>query len=163
MRNPSSKLWRTKVDLGLSTTDAAINHPLDAPLTKTVSHEATYYISQNAKGQRIDVPNSFNVHPALLNELRNRNPRLCNYHHLLRDCNDRFCPYDHNSTLTAREFEALTYLSRSQRCPQGSACVERCIKGHMCPSGRNCRHGTACRHADLHDIDTAVATKIMVS
>lgn len=151
MKSPSSMLWRTKTDLGFYTPDVNYNLP--------TGRAALNRIYQNTKGQRIDIPKELHVNPGLINEIRDREPRLCNSHHLVRGCTKGFCSYDHNSVLSDREFEALMYLSRCQLCPQGSACTfEKCIKGHMCPNGKNCRHGNDCRWADLHGIDTAVAT-----
>lgn len=155
MRSQSSKVWRTKVEIHSPLSGATI---IEAP-----GREHLGCIFQNSEGQRVDVPNEISAHPGLIAELRERKPRLCNYHHLIRDCSYDFCTYDHKSSLTYRQLEALMYLCRGQRCPQGSACVDRCFKGHMCPNGRNCRHSNDCKFADLHGIDTGIATKFMVS
>jgi len=131
--------------------DAASN-PMPAHLTPGT-------ILRNAQDQRIDIPEQLNINLDLVNELRNRQPRLCNSHYLVRGCTNESCPFDHSSTLSDDEFEALLYLSRSQRCPQGSSCTHaHCIKGHMCPNGSNCRHGNRCRFASFHGIDTDICT-----
>jgi len=164
MQDPSSRLWRTTVDLNSPLKDAAINqapntftkHAKRVAVTRPTDREGPSRIALNDKWQRIDIPKELHVNLALVNELRKRSPRLCNSHHLLGGCTDRACPYDHSSMLTNHEFEALLYLSRGQRCPKGSDCIDTCFKGHMCPNGRNCRHGNDCRFADMHGIDTTV-------
>lgn len=176
MRSASAKLWRTRVDLDVPIPDPSdvstpitgtsdTPNPISSPnrntsITPTNDRESPSCIFQNRRGQRIDVPKELHVAPVLFNELKRRNPRLCNSHHLLGSCTNIFCPYDHNSILSDHEFGALLSLSRSQRCPQGSACTDPCFKGHMCPNGRSCRHGNDCRFSDLHGIDTAIVTEL---
>lgn len=173
------KLWRNREDPGKTTP------PTDQPFMKetgnqsmsqattswpsvpTPNHQATGglindRIFQNSKGQRIDVPTELHPDPAAINSVRDRDPRFCNAHHLLRACFQSYCPYDHDTELTKREFEALLSVSRGQRCPQGSACkVAKCTKGHMCPNGPNCRFGSGCKYADLHGMDTEIVQWIM--
>jgi hypothetical protein len=148
-------------DLDLHTTMLATIQPQTptryAAIDQSINPSASSRISYNALGQRIDIPTSYNISSALINSLRDRHPRLCNTHHLMRNCMNEHCAYDHNSTLNPHERAALLYLSRSQVCPQGSSCtLDMCIKGHMCPNGRNCKHGSGCRFADLHGIDMVV-------
>lgn len=165
MRNPSSMLWRTRRDPGFYKPNPAASQSTghastDQPTDRAVSD----YISQNFEGLRIDMPTELHVNPTLINALRDREPRFCNAHHLVRGCTNPYCSYDHDSVLNEREFEALLCLSRSQRCPQGSACTwVKCTKGHMCPNGRNCKFGNSCKFADLHGIDTEVAREVMES
>ena len=157
MRKPASMLWRTKRDSDFYKQTARAS----TPPVRTIPDR----VYQNSKGQRIDVPKQLHVNPALLFEIRDRHPRLCNAHHLFRSCTKGdYCPYDHHSKLTDRELEALVFISRSQVCPQGSACTfGKCTKGHMCLNGDSCKHGNSCRFGDLHDIDTEIATEVTAS
>ena len=154
MKSPSSMRWRIKKEPCFNTQSVKYDLP----------NAAFSHIYRNSKGQRIDIPKELHVDLDLLNDIRDRDPRLCNPHHLVHGCTKGDCFYDHDSVLSDREFEALIYLSRRQRCLYGSACtLQKCIKGHMCLNGKNCKHGNDCRFADLHGIDTAVATKVMGS
>lgn len=150
MRSFSARSWRTKKET-LSSMDTS---------PSTEPHRYSF-VFQNSKGQRVDVPQELDVSLGLINELRNRKPRLCNTFYLKGSCNMEACPYDHTTALSNRELEALMCLSRSVRCPQGSACADtKCTKGHMCANGRKCKHGNDCRFADFHGMDTEVATQL---
>jgi hypothetical protein len=121
------------------------------------AQQSVGHIFHNAQRQRVDVPEEWSIRPFTINAIRDREPRLCNSHYLVNNCTKDPCPYDHDSRLSDDEFAALLYLSRSQPCPQGSACNSIfCIKGHMCPNGKNCKHGNDCRFAHLHGMDTTV-------
>jgi hypothetical protein len=151
-------------DTAISTTMQPQTPSSYATIDPSIDPSAPSRISYNALGQRIDIPTSYNISSALINSLRDRHPRLCNAHHLMRNCVNEHCAYDHNSTLNPHERAALMYLSRSQVCPQGSSCTfDKCIKGHMCPNGRHCKHGSECRFADLHGIDMVVVREVVGS
>jgi hypothetical protein len=128
----------------------------------TTSRPTPDRVFQNSEGQRIDIPTELHVNPSLAHSMRDRRQRFCNAHYLLRDCFQASCQYDHDTELSEREFEALLYLSRSQRCPQDSNCTSsKCTRGHMCPNGTTCRFGDECKFANLHGIDTIVAKEVM--
>ena len=186
MQSHSSQFWRTTIDLDLTlnfrTSDADVPHrhvfnqsePMvklppnlldkinagSQPCPFSKGRQGPRGVYQNPQGQRVDVPNQLNLNPHMAKELRQRKVRLCNAHHLLDSCPNGNCPYDHESVLTDDEFEALLCLSRSVRCPFGSACTHVCCKGHMCPYGRKCRYGYDCKFSDLHDIDTTVSERL---
>ncbi|KIW22014.1 uncharacterized protein PV07_12588 [Cladophialophora immunda] len=129
----------------------------DTRLHLLIPNNSVGKILRNANNQRIDLPEGLAVHPSTLNGIRDRNKRLCNSHYLTNNCLKNDCDYDHNSRLNDGEYAALLYLSRTQPCPQGSACnTLLCVKGHMCPNGMICKYGGACKFAHLHGIDTAV-------
>src|ERR1700744_5365522 len=108
---------------------------------------------RNANFQRIDLPEKLVIPTSTLNAIRDRPQRICNAHYLANHCPDNNCGYGHTKRLTYGEYAALLYLSRSQPCPQGSACnVALCVKGHMCPNGRSCKYGASCKFAHLHGI-----------
>lgn len=189
MRSQSSQFWRTSIDSDLdlnfrtSDADAANHHVFDQskPVVKigpglrdrinTVTQPSPFpegrkgprCVYQNFRGQRVDVPDELNPNPPLTSELRDREQRLCNAHHLLRSCPNENCPYDHISVLADDEFESLLCLSKSVRCPSGSACTGVCFKGHMCPYGRKCGYGDDCKFTDLDDIDTTIANRLIGS
>lgn len=187
MRSQSSQFWRTTIDLDLdldfsiTNADTANSHVPDQSKAvvrtgqpnsrgringsdqqqhySVLDRTEPRYVYQNSKGQRVDMPDELSLNPPLIYELRHRQQRLCNAHHLLRDCPNENCPYDHLSVLTDDEFEALLCLSRSVRCTSGSICDQVCFKGHMCPYGRKCKYGSDCKFVDLHDIDTSQLTR----
>jgi hypothetical protein len=116
----------------------------------------------NSAGQRIDIPTELTYDKTIVTNLRDREQRFCNVHHLLGECYQAACPYDHDTELTDAQFEALQWLARSQRCPRDSDCTStRCTRGHMCPNGTGCTFGTRCTFADLHGIDTVVVAEVM--
>lgn len=112
MRSQSSQFWRTSIDSDLdlnfrtSDADAANHHVSDQskPVVKigpglrdrinTVTQPSPVpegrkgprCVYQNFRGQRVDVPDELNPNPPLTSELRDREQRLCNAHHLLRSC-----------------------------------------------------------------------------
>ena len=154
MRRDSSHLWRTNVEVDSGSTS------LNTTNDQLSNFKDPGGIYQNAAGQRIDVPQEYNLNPALIAGLKSRRNRLCHTHYFHGTCVRRNCPYDHNSILTDPELDALRYISRSQRCPNNSNCVHNCLKGHMCPNSRYCRHGNECRFAGLHDIDTTIIRRL---
>lgn len=139
------------------------SHPsIHSAIGQPTNRLAPDRIFQNSEGRRIDFPTELHVNPILAHSMRDRKQRFCNAHHLVRGCFQASCPYDHDTELSEREFEALLYLSRGQRCPQDSDCTSpKCTKGHMCPNGTNCRFGVDCKFADLHGIDTTITKEVM--
>lgn len=116
-----------------------------------------HQVYRNARGQRVDLPKTWNLHPPVINGVRDRERRLCNAYYLVGNCTKIPCPYDHDSVLDDDIWIALLYVSRSQPCPEDSYCnLAPCIKGHMCPNGRICKYGNNCRFAHLHGMDTTV-------
>ena len=153
LRDPASAIWRTICD-----NDSA--RP-SVRLKQTSVREVPNRIYRNKDGQRIDIPVDLSTRSRIANELRDREPRLCNTYHLVRQCFRPNCPYDHDSVLSDSEHEALMYLSRCQPCPNGSGCTMiDCTRGHMCPNGSHCSRGSSCRFAKLHSIDTSIVQLI---
>ena len=148
MRNPASAAWRIKQDNGSAGPGPAVH------AKQPSFREPPTGFWRNSHGQRIDLPLVLSPSMKVANELKVREPRLCNTHHLVRQCFRPNCPYDHDPVLSEPELQALMYLSRCQPCPYGSECtMADCTRGHICPNGSHCPRGSTCRFAKVHGIN----------
>lgn len=123
--------------------------PRMSPASESVSGPE-FVVQRNKLGQRVD--RNIAVDPDFVKRLEHM--KLCNRHHLLRDCNRGIgCQLDHRGTLTSLQLKSMQYVSRMSPCRSGLQCNDRlCILGHACPF-RGCT-GSGCRFAEsLHGVD----------
>lgn len=140
-------------------------------------------IPRNIHGQRID-----KFYSTTQTEWRRiQSLHLCNVHFLRQECTygDK-CTHIHSLTvqqgglpdgsLTKRDLEILTQVSRYAPCRDGTACDDvNCTFGHRCPvlerlshhgkrdSDRDCKHGKNCKFPDtMHVFDTRVVGLVEV-
>lgn len=74
-------------------------------------------------------------------EVRSRNRRLCNEHHLRLNCNNPLCPYNHEP-ISDGVYLALRHTARTLPCSIGPNCRRHdCFGGHHCA---NVSNSTSC-------------------
>ncbi|KAK5269787.1 hypothetical protein LTR96_005485 [Exophiala xenobiotica] len=74
-------------------------------------------------------------------DIRSRNRRLCNDHHMRSNCNKADCPYDHEPIVDG-VYLALRLKARKIPCSIGPNCRRHdCYGSHHCP---NVSHSSAC-------------------
>ncbi|KAK6004966.1 hypothetical protein QM012_007745 [Aureobasidium pullulans] len=130
-------------------------------------------IRRNRKGQRIDPPT-----PEFKKDEVNRlkKLKLCNAHHLRRNCPypDGKCEHDHFYKCNMRELETLKLVARMSACIHGSECSDAgCIYGHRCPfpesreSGskeKPCINGENCRFPpEMHNMDVTAVRRLKIT
>ncbi|KAI9774907.1 MAG: hypothetical protein M1840_000123 [Geoglossum simile] len=135
--------------------------PHSAATTNTSSraaYPANTVILLNSKGQRIDPP--LKVDQREVQFLKPK--KLCNNFHLLGDCSNYMCSYNHDMKLSEKQFLALRYIARLAPCSAGLNCDDfDCISGHRCLNSpctfQQCRFSN-----DMHHVDMAVAKRLSV-
>ncbi|KEQ78201.1 hypothetical protein M436DRAFT_35657 [Aureobasidium namibiae CBS 147.97] len=130
-------------------------------------------IRRNRKGQRIDPPT-----PEFKKDEVNRvkKLKLCNAHHLRRNCQyaDGKCEHDHSYKCNPKELETLKLVARMSACIHGSECSDAgCIYGHRCPfpgskqggsKEKPCINGAECRFpAEMHNMDTTAVRRLKIT
>lgn len=130
-------------------------------------------IRRNRKGQRIDPPT-----PEFKKDEVNRvkKLKLCNAHHLRRNCQyaDGKCEHDHSYKCNPKELETLKLVARMSACIHGSECSDvGCIYGHRCPfpgskqggsKEKPCINGAECRFpAEMHNMDTTAVRRLKIT
>ena len=166
LRSRTAPSWRTRPEPKASAdTSETSSSPILTPSTTTSDHSISKspkrlfskQVHLNRLDQRIDISSVLTPDRTIVWILESRSQKLCNAHYLLGCCPVNDCPFDETSTLSDKEYHALLYLARSQRCSKGSECRSVfCFKGHMCSHGSACPYDKKCRFVDKHDIDIKV-------
>jgi hypothetical protein len=122
------------------------------------AYPTTSVILLNSKAQRIDPP--LKVDQRDVQFLKPK--KLCNNFHLLGDCNNYMCSYNHDMKLNEKQFMALRYIARLAPCVAGLSCDDfDCISGHRCLNSP-CTF-VQCRFSnEMHHVDLVVARKINI-
>jgi hypothetical protein len=119
---------------------------------------ANSVILLNSKDQRID--------PTLKVDQRDvqflKPKKLCNNFHLLGDCSNYMCNYNHDMKLNEKQFIALRYIARLAPCVAGLNCDDfDCISGHRCLNSP-CTFAQ-CRFPDeMHQVDLVVTRRLNI-
>ncbi|KAG9792306.1 hypothetical protein ABEF93_008591 [Exophiala dermatitidis] len=97
-------------------------------------------------------------------DLRSRNRRLCNEHHLRLSCNNTSCPYDHEP-ISDGVYLALRHKARTLPCSIGPGCRRHdCFGSHHClnvVSTTGCRRPRCPFQARMHDTTDLVIVNMI--
>ncbi|KAF2176084.1 hypothetical protein K469DRAFT_723371 [Zopfia rhizophila CBS 207.26] len=116
-------------------------------------------IARNSASQRVDTPIQCSTGDIKAMKAK----KLCNEFHILGTCKfalmGRPCTHSHGKRVSGHELEALRYVARLSRCPQGLACKDvNCICGHRCLKDP-CRQGRLCFFPpEMHGVDIKIVS-----